>query len=185
MHTFHLSACLQVGGSVVFIVCYWCRRWTGRDKSADKRAAVQHAAASEAAAAAQLGSIKSYYSSDPTGSELEIAIQPGSARFTGGQMHVPQSGEHWGGLPGAAWSHLSRVLCCRVRDDLQRGACSLGLRCLLLLVVRASTHSCTTLASSPCHSAEHMTDESYSPRSDASPSPVRRRRTESPFGKAT
>lgn len=113
----------QVGGSVVFIVCYWCRRWTGRDKSADKRAAVQHAAASEAAAAAQLGSIKSYYSSDPTGSELEIAIQPGSARFTGGQMHVPQS--------------------------------------------------------------EHMTDESYSPRSDASPSPVRRRRTESPFGKAT
>lgn len=39
----------------------------------------------------------SYYSSEPTGSELEIAIQPGSARYVGGQMHVgglPQSGEH-------------------------------------------------------------------------------------------
>jgi hypothetical protein len=68
-----------------------------------------------------LGSVKSYYSSDPTGSEVEIAIQPGSARYAGGQMHVPQS--------------------------------------------------------------EPLTDESYSPRSDASPSPVRRRRGDSPFAK--
>lgn len=57
----------------------------------------------------------SYYSSEPTGSELEIAIQPGSARYVGGQMHVgglPQSGE-W--APGACGCGAhGRLMACMV-----------------------------------------------------------------------
>jgi len=52
-----------------------------------------------------MGSVKSFYSSDPTGSEVEIAIQPGSARFAGGQMVMPPTGD--GELGG--WKHTGPV----------------------------------------------------------------------------
>ena len=59
---------------------------------------------------AAMGSVKSFYSSDPTGSEVEIAIQPGSARYAGGQMHVPQSGERAGGwVPAVGKEGLRRA----------------------------------------------------------------------------
>jgi chitin synthase len=119
----------QVGGSVIFIVAYWVRRWTGRDRKDGSGGALQRApsgsthggmAMGAAAGMPMMGSVKSFYSSDPTGSEVEIAIQPGSARYAGGQMVMPPAGD------------------------------------------------------------EPLTDDSYSPRSDNSPSPVRRRRGDSP-----
>ena len=91
---------LQVGGSIIFIVCHWYRRWTGRDTDKAVRSSPSGAALPRGAAAAAggvpgpNGSSKSFYSSETGGSEVEIAIQPGSARFAGGQTFVPpQSGE--------------------------------------------------------------------------------------------
>jgi hypothetical protein len=157
----------QVGGSIIFIFAYWLRRWTGRDKRADERAAAAAAAAAGVGGGHPLGSVKSYYSSDPTGSEVEIAIQPGSARYAGGQMHVPQSGEGWGGGLARARARLPRAL-----PPFDSHACWRG--------GSAAPHPCLPPSLVP---AEPLTDESYSPRSDASPSPVRRRRGDSPFAK--
>lgn len=118
----------QVGGSIIFIVAYWARRWTGRDRKDGSGSTMQRAPSGSthggmpmgASGMPMMGSVKSFYSSDPTGSEVEIAIQPGSARYAGGQMVMPPVGD------------------------------------------------------------EPLTDDSYSPRSDNSPSPVRRRRGDSP-----
>lgn len=110
-----------MGGSVVFILMYWWRRFSGRDWGRAKRGDAAGGLArspSGTGGGGGLGSVKSFYSSDPTGSEVEIAIQPGSARYAGGQMVLPNS--------------------------------------------------------------EGLSDGTYTPRSDASPSPVRRRRPESP-----
>ena len=115
------SGCLQVGGSIIFIVCHWFRRWTGRDTDKAVRRSPSGTALPRAGGAAgglggppggPMGSAKSFYSSEAGGSEVEIAIQPGSARFAGGQTFVPphsgeqagrggwQEGEGWGGGGG-------------------------------------------------------------------------------------
>lgn len=94
---------------------YWWRRWTGRDRGEPKGAAAGAGLARSASGGAvgavggMGGSVKSFYSSDPTGSEVEIAIQPGSARYAGGQMMMPQSGAHCraGWLP---WGRHPRAL---------------------------------------------------------------------------
>lgn len=145
----------------MFIVLYWIRRFTGRDRG-NKQPLSR--SASGAAGAQPVGSVKSFYSSDPTGSEVEIAIQPGSARFAGGQMMMPQSGARRG--QGLAGHGAGRP-----------GDCSSTLR-------RPAPHCphSSPVCASPA--AEQLTDESYSPRSDASPSPVRRRRPDSPSFRA-
>ena len=77
---------------------YWIRRWTGRDRGPKGGAPGAGLARSPSGnpvgggVGGAGGSVKSFYSSDPTGSEVEIAIQPGSARYAGGQMMMPQSG---------------------------------------------------------------------------------------------
>lgn len=94
-----------MGGSVIFIVAYWARRWTGRDRKDGSGGALQRAPSGSthggmamgAAAGMPMGSVKSFYSSDPTGSEVEIAIQPGSARYAGGQMVMPPGDGERGG----------------------------------------------------------------------------------------
>ncbi len=103
-----------MGGSVIFIVAYWARRWTGRDRKDGSGGALQRApsgsthggmAMGPGGGMPMMGSVKSFYSSDPTGSEVEIAIQPGSARFAGGQMVMPPTGD--GELGG--WKHTGPV----------------------------------------------------------------------------
>ena len=89
-----------MGGSVVFILGHYWRRLTGRFGGRNKmrRTPITPAGGDGAmgpmpGGGGHVGSVKSFYSSDPPGSELEIAIQPGSARFAGGQMHVPPHSE--------------------------------------------------------------------------------------------
>lgn len=91
----------QVGGSIIFIVAYWARLWTGRDHKDGSGSTLQRAPSGSthggmpmgASGMPMMGSVKSFYSSDPTGSEVEIAIQPGSARYAGGQMVMPPVGD--------------------------------------------------------------------------------------------
>lgn len=103
-----------MGGSIVFIIMYWVRRWTGRDRGAKIGKGENEPAGGLARSPSGnplppgplghgMGSVKSFYSSDPTGSEVEIAIQPGSARYAGGQMMMPQSGARPGVLGGGGW----------------------------------------------------------------------------------
>lgn len=91
----------QVGGSIIFIMAYWARLWTGRDHKDGSGSTLQRAPSGSthggmpmgASGMPMMGSVKSFYSSDPTGSEVEIAIQPGSARYAGGQMVMPPVGD--------------------------------------------------------------------------------------------
>ena len=144
----------QVGGSIIFIVAYWARRWTGRDRKDGSGGALQRApsgsthggmAMGGAGAMPMMGSVKSFYSSDPTGSEVEIAIQPGSARYAGGQMVMPPVGDGELRVAAGLQGEQGTSICADQQplDEAQAAcahvACSAS-RCRITAVIH--THGC-------------------------------------------
>jgi hypothetical protein len=72
-----------------------------------------------------MGSAKSFYSSEAGGSEVEIAIQPGSARFAGSQTFVPPHSGEQAGRCGRGWGGCGWLLGLQLRGH--RAACFLSL----------------------------------------------------------